>query len=340
MSQKRFLIEYELDYNRRKRNPGGGDSVDNGTAASSAVTASVKKKTLLSPILRAPSHDDPEHLDWQTSRQIKTWKEAAQQSSAHLQDVIGKLNGERPSSPSKTSENKSGRPKSPYVKHSRPQTANAGTESFARAVNGMTKDIEKMKKMDYQPVHHPTWDDRFVFGKSLSPLNRPATAAVHLRHKKFVQKMAKYKKPRKQMNVLSKSAPTLRLRASSPSKMENPSSGDELRDTTPVKSRDHSRASSPEHFDSPAPEDPVDPRVLQAVEDVWQQLVAALHKSGQSIHYQEMFEVAILRDPPDILIAVVGYIALLMGLKPAWKTIKTTLLREFNIFQNFVREVS
>jgi hypothetical protein len=398
MSQKQFLIEYEIEHNKRKRHgdrslngDNANDSTTQYTASSSLMSGALKKKTLLSPILRSPSKDEPEHYEWQASRQIRDLKTSANESSARLHDMIGKFTSP-PGSPSQSKIRSPPKKRqiSPYLQSSRPQSAAdydphpaptvlKSTESFARVLNGMTKDIEKMRKHEFPNVSNPSWNDRFVFAGALSPVERPVTAQVHLHHKKFVQKMAQYKTSSKNNNnnnnkssrpmILSASAPNglpiAKPRpATSPAKRtgggeDSFDSKDDLnshrkRDssTSPVKFRGDDKSSlrsiTPDYYylggeeeeEDLEPEKPVDPRLLKAVEMVWYQLIRALHHCGESILYPEIREVAILRDPSDSLISVIGYIALLMGLKPVWKTIKTTLLKESNIFQNFVREVS
>jgi xanthosine utilization system XapX-like protein len=60
---------------------------------------------------------------------------------------------------------------------------------------------------------------------------------------------------------------------------------------------------------------------------------------GNKIIYTDLFEISILRQPHASVIAIVGFVGILMGLKPTWKTVKGILLKEFSIFLNFVREV-
>jgi hypothetical protein len=79
---------------------------------------------------------------------------------------------------------------------------------------------------------------------------------------------------------------------------------------------------------------------LQFVEKKWLERVAQLHAIGTKIENNQIFEVSILREPPEIIVGITGYIAVLLGLKPNWKTIRGTLLKESTIFANFVRDVS
>lgn len=191
-------------------------------------------------------------------------------------------------------------------------------------------------------MEQPTWNDRFVYGNALTPDIRPGTAAVHRKHTQFVQSMSKFKSSSKNPTIaMSASAPYL---AFHDTKGSRPTSPDQKKSppSTPLKSAITSTSSSPLPFDSPdEPEDveDVDAGVLFEVEDKWNNLVNKLHKIGEQIHYHDVFEVSIMREPPETVNMVLGYIALLMGLKPKWKTIRSTILKEFNIFQNFVREV-
>lgn len=75
-------------------------------------------------------------------------------------------------------------------------------------------------------------------------------------------------------------------------------------------------------------------------ENLWKQLIYKLHRCGEDILYSDLNEISSLREPPTVVIHVIGFIAILLGLIPVWKTIRGTLLKESLIFQNFVREVN
>lgn len=418
MSNKKLLIEYEIDFNRRKRSTRNGIDTGESIAVSqegtistktrhshlmeSLTTPALQKKNLLSPILRSPSEDLPENMDWQTTRKYKEWKDFTQKNSAHLHEMIDRLDSpknsdlntkERSVSPNKKSHNTAERPTSPYLKSAkqssnRPHTAHVAgaTDSFARAINGMYRDIEKMKKKEFAALSQPRWDDRFVFGKTLTPVIRPETSSVHLKHKKFVEKMSKYRKTmstsasssqRNSRRYMSASAPNFppnRSRTASPENLNYPRVEDEVvrsRGSSPVKdtlsienvlfSEKNEESFSPEpspahparegheenSYDrealsggvSAVMDDTIDPRLFATMEKIWKNLVECLHAAGREINYQDILEVGLLREPPEVLPSVIGYIAILMGLKPFWKTIKSTILKEFLIFQNFTREV-
>ncbi len=96
----------------------------------------------------------------------------------------------------------------------------------------------------------------------------------------------------------------------------------------------------------PIAEDPMSPNrqawmheKLHFVEKKWHEKVAQLHAVGQKIEQNNIYEVSIMREPPEIIVGITGYVAVLLGLKPNWKTIRGTLLKESTIFSNFVRDV-
>jgi hypothetical protein len=84
----------------------------------------------------------------------------------------------------------------------------------------------------------------------------------------------------------------------------------------------------------------VDGNLVMQVEKRWQELVQKLHSLGSLIEYHDLFEISIFREPPDVVYSMICYVAILMGLRPSWHTIRGTLLKEFDIFQNFAKEVN
>jgi hypothetical protein len=78
---------------------------------------------------------------------------------------------------------------------------------------------------------------------------------------------------------------------------------------------------------------------LQFVTELWLSLISRLHTAGKQVDSQQLFNVYVLREPPKAVVDMLGYIALLLGLKPTWKTIRGTLLKESDILCNFLQEV-
>jgi hypothetical protein len=532
MSKKRFLIEYELDYNRThpkkkvenlSHQPPSANAVaaslaqlerqqkqreqalqqqqlavsaapaDNFSASAplsidtspnvSIYSSTIKKRSILSPIVRSPCEDDPKEVSWQTSRKLRQWKQFKEKNTNRLSSVLIKLeapsgflsSGTLKSSKKNENSRKKNRPLSPYLipptliinpvsSFSRPNsppsphrqhtgissratspsitatrvamdeviakhqaTTISSSDSFARAINGYQRDIENFKKITIQhneeaeaaeehgerkesdkppssPFLQPRpWDNRFIFQASLTPVERPSTATIHLKHQQFLEKMEKYKKPRsvgggrasgsggRDVNssfesetlngglnghvigssILSASAPAFLFyhenssHAHSREPHEEENGGGTL-DDRPSASNSKKRRTNKDNstsVDDPSAtlhevneppsaiqllrvESPVsidkkiDPRLLIVIESFWNSLVATLHRVGGEVLYQNVYEIAILREPPETIQGIIGYIALLMGLKPIWKTMKAILLKEFTIFQNFIREVS
>lgn len=130
MANKKALIEYEIDFNRRR----------NSGSKSEGEKSSVTSKS---------RHSLAENL---TSKTL--------------------IFSSRPVSPSKdpTLSPKKSLMSPDLILSTRPQ-AQKGVEavdSFARAMNGMYRDIEKFKKQDYSSILQPTWDKRFTEGKTLT----------------------------------------------------------------------------------------------------------------------------------------------------------------------------
>lgn len=254
----------------------------------------------------------------------------------------------------------------------RPLVTIQAQDSFYRANRSVIKDIERLRQNINQPVHHTqTWDSRFVYEGSLSQPVRVQSASIHRKHDKFVSAMKKFKHsqtltssslPSSQGMLHSISAPLISIaisRSSSPV-ASRPVSPEKLNVTDLVSNVHHEEANEilfwDEHQPVASPNHPSN--VLQAspssttkefsedevremleAECVWDSLCDRLKKLGANILYTDLFEISILRQPHASIIALVGFVGILMGLKPTWKTVKGILLKEFSIFLNFVREV-
>lgn len=111
-----------------------------------------KNKRTLSPVLQAHKNSSVADIDREANRKYQEWKTFARQNSAHLQDVIERIESDDkiqspPRSPLRASETAgSSRVRSPEMRRTRPKTANNTTDTFSRAIRGMHRDIELFKK--------------------------------------------------------------------------------------------------------------------------------------------------------------------------------------------------
>lgn len=80
-------------------------------------------------------------------------------------------------------------------------------------------------------------------------------------------------------------------------------------------------------------------RSMLRTEMIWDNLLQDLQSLGQEVVYTDLLQLSIIRHPHDAILHLVGFMGILMGLKPSWSTMKGTLLKEYNIFMNFVRNV-
>lgn len=235
-------------------------------------------------------------------------------------------------------------------------------DSFFRANRSLIKDIERLRQNINQPVkHEKSWDSRFVYEGSLSHKERAQSASIHRKHDKFVKTMSRFKHTtqpdgrRSPSLMQSASAPLIAIamskaespngtRPSSPNRLSTPQKDGILfwDDSKPRRpSSPQLTATSRSHALSPSAAEFSEEEVKEMLEaeEVWDRVCEELQSLGNKIIYTDLFEISILRQPHASVIAIVGFVGILMGLKPTWKTVKGILLKEFSIFLNFVREV-
>lgn len=215
MSQRKFLIEYELEFSKKKKSPG---------EAGKTKSKNQFKKALLNPLFRSSTTSivpcSSEDAEWEINRKYQEWKNFKQQSSQHLQEILDKVD-EPVLDPSKLERSASGRSRSQqsppktastmsqggntrpstgwYSTAIQPPTGDATIDSFVRAANGITRDIQQYKAKSYNyNLEQPTWDHRFVYGKGLTPKKfcfdqHDPRAIANSEHSTFVNQMTKYR---------------------------------------------------------------------------------------------------------------------------------------------------
>eukprot|EP00981_Chlorochromonas_danica_P012455 scaffold4964_cov248-Ochromonas_danica.AAC.1 len=238
----------------------------------------------------------------------------------------------------------------------RPVSAYESGVTFGRAARSLKRDIEFIRSHKNRPLNHPQWDEQFVYAKSLTPPILAPVAPIHRIHDNFVRSMSKYSSLTESGKEMSTTDDSNRSPLTSPkaiasmmSTFENPinsNPGATLASTLNSGTQDvmsetiRETTASPtlEQYDSLSSEDNLS-RAMKANE-LWTKLVSRLHSLGNEIQYSDIFELSILREPPPIVAIIFGYAAILMGLKPEWNTVRSTLLKESRIFLNFLREIN
>lgn len=309
----------------------------------------------------ARQYDDADILFHKKYQKIK---KLAKSSSDHIKHVLEKIETaylfEEP------------RPKTSKI--SRPSSSH-GEITFERANRSLKNDIAFFKTHQTRPLKHPEWNEQFVHGKALSPPIPAPVAPIHQVHDNFVKSMSKYSaytvdspkdSTRGSRSILRSPNESAQL---SPSMMSTTDShinlnfsGEDF--THPKEVRERSRSpglrddvdlhlpdemarttenavlenSQSEFYDSLSSEDNLS--MSMKANTVWTKLVARVHALGAEIQYSDLFGMSILREPPAILSSILGFCAILMGLKPDWSTIRSTLLKEARIFHSFLKEVS
>lgn len=214
MSQRRLIIEYELELSKKKKSPAEVGKVKSKTQFKKALLTPLFRPSTSSSIVPCSSED----AEWEINRKYQEWKNFKDQSSQHLQEVLDKVN-EPVLDPSKCERSASGRsqlspPKTAsamsqggntrpstgwYSTIIQPPTGNATIDSFVRAANGVTRDIQQYKAKSYNyNLEQPTWDHRFVYGKILTPKKfsfdqHDPRAIANSENSTFVNHMTKYR---------------------------------------------------------------------------------------------------------------------------------------------------
>jgi hypothetical protein len=227
MASKRFIIEYELDVLRKKKNkdnylPEPMETPEISPYLQSYPDSEIRsvrpKRLNLSPLLNRSSSRKSMRATSPTAGYKKstvptteeTVRRILSHTSEHIANVINRLSSEssRPGSPPNFA---------PYSSHierkllsgenlkqkdekdssfsiSRPLTSSHHKqESFYRASTALNSDIERFKRNIHKPLLLKGWDDRFVFEGSLTRPVRAHTASIHKQHQKFVTKMAQFR---------------------------------------------------------------------------------------------------------------------------------------------------
>ncbi len=150
MANKRLLIEYQIDFNRRIYSPRREtyeteslEGSNSGSQKSLSLHAKAKQSNLIesltTPVVKKEHYDRP-------------FSPAALQSTPKSLGVSYEMRSLK----SKPTPTKNGLGTATY-------------NSFLRASNGMYRDIDRFLKKDYQPITQPSWDERFVYEKPLQP---------------------------------------------------------------------------------------------------------------------------------------------------------------------------
>jgi hypothetical protein len=79
--------------------------------------------------------------------------------------------------------------------------------------------------------------------------------------------------------------------------------------------------------------------LVKDAEALWESMILELRGSGMDMMYKDLVELSSLKEAPDAVVAVVGYVNLLLGLQPSWQAAKRSLFKELLPLQTFFREV-
>jgi len=81
------------------------------------------------------------------------------------------------------------------------------------------------------------------------------------------------------------------------------------------------------------------PFLIQMAMHVWDKLLLELRDSGIKIKYRDLIELAALREPTENVVMLMGYISVLLGLKPTWQAARASLFKELSPMQMYLKEV-
>jgi hypothetical protein len=78
---------------------------------------------------------------------------------------------------------------------------------------------------------------------------------------------------------------------------------------------------------------------LEKVHIRWIEEVVRLHATVQDLTYKDIVDIACLREPPEFVESMIGYISHLLGLKPTWAAAKRSMFHEIFSLLVFLTEV-
>ena len=79
--------------------------------------------------------------------------------------------------------------------------------------------------------------------------------------------------------------------------------------------------------------------LVRAAAGVWDGLIDNLREAANAIQYRDLVELARMREPPAVILPIVGYVSVLLGLTPSWLSARRSLFKELVPLQKFLREV-
>lgn len=75
-------------------------------------------------------------------------------------------------------------------------------------------------------------------------------------------------------------------------------------------------------------------------EAVWKALMEELRRLGSLIRYEDIFFVGALNTPHRAILALMGFIATIIGIDPAWVNVKKCIEEKMLVMRNFLHEVT
>ena len=70
------------------------------------------------------------------------------------------------------------------------------------------------------------------------------------------------------------------------------------------------------------------PPILSKADTVWNNKLESMRRCSDDLKFLDLVDITRVGDPDNALIAILGYICILLGLKPTWNVITTTLFSE------------
>ena len=166
--------------------------------------------------------------------------------------------------------------------------------------------LSKYKLCYFRPLNHPDWNNRFVFGGTLSPPIVPRTSSrITKRVNKFRHEIGNFRKS----HILSASTPSLSYIEHFP-----------LPDNSMESTEPNSSSSSISATTHP---------LIEISRSVWTEMADELRLSCESMLYSDFVELLTMPKPPDLVVSIVGYICTLLGISATWLSARATILKDF-----------
>lgn len=198
-----------------------------------------------------------------------------------------------------------------------------------------------------KPLNQPDWDPFFTLSTSLAGDSTPEKIA---QDSNFKEEISKYRPGTAPNNALRTGTQPLMSKSVTHLAPLNENKNSTLAQSEFQNAKVENLQKMESYFLSPSkdrdvlntnssPGDMASKGKVEEARHRWQSLVVDLHVIASDIRYPNLVELASMREPPDSVVSIVGFIGVLLGLQPDWPSSRRSLFKELLPLQRFLREV-